>query len=213
MSADVIATALVASYRFGGKDPRDLLGPNPSVTLLADAALVIKERLGLGTTEAAGLCCLSRPRLAVRTKMSLHFGCDKRDRRQAAIKAALAGIASPAKPEPSSTPISPIAETQTLRVGMLARQLAAAGWPKAPQDGLGTSAPAVALVVHPTVKRLVDEGPARGCRQPASLPVLDADGLPPIPPVVCGMKWTREYIAEREHIKGLHRKAGRKVPS
>jgi hypothetical protein len=37
--------------------------------------------------------------------------------------------------------------------------------------------------------------------------------LPPIPPVVCGTKWTRDYIANREQIIALHRKAGRKVPS
>jgi hypothetical protein len=35
--------------------------------------------------------------------------------------------------------------------------------------------------------------------------------LPPIPPVVCGTRWTRDYIAERERIIALHRKAGRKV--
>lgn len=137
LTADAVAAALVAAYQYDGKDPRELLGSAPSVTILADAALVIKERFHLRSAQAAGLCCLARRSRAVAIKMGDAFACRKRDRRQAFIKLALATITPPSDPSP------------------------------------------------------VD--------------------LPPIPPVVCGRKWTRDYIGERERILALHRQAGRKA--
>jgi hypothetical protein len=164
--ADVIATALVASYRFGGKDPRELLGPQPSVTLLADAALVIASHFGVRNSKAARLCCLGRPQNLVAQKMALTFACAKRDRRQAAIKAALAAMPPVPKPQ---------------------------------------------FMIHEVPPRQFGKSEAaRSARQKSSAP--SPIDLPPIPPAVCGTKWTRDYIAERERIKALHRAAGRKVP-
>lgn len=120
--------------------------------------------------------------------------------------------------ELQTPPIVTISHISKHSAVMVARQLSTLRAAKAPQDGLGTGPVAVAPPAKPECVTLTV--PARQFgkteadrleRQKSWAP--SPVDLPPIPPVVCGTKWTREYIEERERILALHRQAGRKVPS
>jgi hypothetical protein len=216
ISADLIATALVASYRFDGKDPSALLGTSPSVTLLADAALVIKGRFGLRTGKAAQLCSLTRPANQIRQKLALTFACDKRDRRQAAIEAALREDRLGTALVQAVPDAKPKVDDERAGKAVKGRSDAASAKPISPLDSLSSTKTIARTPLGPVTKASrkplsLDEAKARLARQKSW--ARNPTDLPPIPPVVCGTKWTRDYIAERERIKALHRAAGRKVPA
>jgi hypothetical protein len=211
LTADVIAVALVTAYRFGERDPSELLGAAPSVTILADAAIVIKDRFRLRTNEAARMCCLVRPSRAVAVKMGDSFACAKRDRRQKAIKAALEVVA-------------PKAKTEVLCVGRQFGKTEAARTQGLAEEDRARLARRLAWVPKPKVVEapppppsLRDHGSsaskpaAKAVEEKRPVPIITMKNgkLLPIPALLPKEQMTPEYVAKRNAIAIAHIRAHR----
>lgn len=188
LSADMIAKVLIASVRAAGLPP----------AILLESFQGRRNPTGLAPARAAA--CNALKSLSLLKPKTLRALClpDMLDQRAAVTVAPSSWTANKVYERCYDAAMTVVKQAHVPKTGVavpvntakihrMALQLTALRAQKTRQNGLGTKALAMAPPSKPTLSALTS--------------------LPPIPPVVCGSQWTREYIAERERIQALHRLA------